>query len=288
MITLSHYDLISPSSYYIKDVGHIKPITLSEIDGLPNKYQTYYDYVRFINLSKEDFIQLLQLSEDVVSALEQDQLDRGLTLEKYDLLILNQDILNFIILSLNFFFDENVSYYRDKCLFIVHDGDLSAGDDLTGKIKGIITRDNYDDVTDVILQRCAVKTREDIEEEHPKFKNEKARKMWERQRAIKKKREEKANKEDAKFFDIANIISAVSSKHPSLNMINIWDITVYNLYEQFSFLRDGVNFETSMLHYAVWGAESNEKVDIDAWFKRKALVTSNKTDDFFNMAKHQK
>ena len=84
-----------------------------------------------------------------------------------------------------------------------------------------------------------------------------------------KKREEKGLTSDT---ELANIISCVAAKnHNGLNMINIWDMTIYNLYEQFKLIRENNMHDAETLSVFVWGDESN-KFDIDAWFKEKFKV----------------
>ena len=39
-------------------------------------------------------------------------------------------------------------------------------------------------------------------------------------------------------FSLWNIIGAVTSRHPSLNLTNIWQLTVYQLYDQFARIRE--------------------------------------------------
>ena len=84
-----------------------------------------------------------------------------------------------------------------------------------------------------------------------------------------KKREEKGVASDT---ELANIISCVAAKnHNGLNMINIWDMTIYNLYEQFKLIRENNIHDAETLSVFVWGDESN-KFDIDGWFKEKFKV----------------
>lgn len=215
--------------------------------------------------------------------------DVGLELSVFDLHVLHKDMLSALLLALDFFISEDVTYLPTKQAFVIHRG-MNTSDPsqpVPENVVGYISRGNYQDVVDVIMQRCAVKTVDDIEEERPKFKNEKARLMWERQQAFLQRQREAESKANAEFFDLGNIISSLAYRQSGLNMINVWDMTVYNAYSQFEFERDGVVFDVSALSYSVWGADEKHKFDIDAWFKRKSPV-SGSSDDLFSMAQQAK
>ena len=67
-------------------------------------------------------------------------------------------------------------------------------------------------------------------------------------------------------FSLWNIIGAVTSRHPSLNLTNIWQMTVYQLYDQFARVRDQVAFDVYSTRWAVWG---KDKLDQSLWFKQE-------------------
>lgn len=288
MIKLSKFDLISPSPYLIDDVGHINAIRLRDIDSLPHKYDTYRQYLSVLLLDIEDYVKQFKIPQSAIDRVKEQFLAEGMELCVFDLHIINQDILSVLIVVMDFFIQEDVSYDVKDKKFIIYNGIKHIdGRDEPDNIVGCINRDNYQDVVDVILQRLGVKSAEDIEEEHPKFANKKAQEMWERQQEFFKKQREKESDKNQEFFELGNIISALAYRKDGLNMINIWDMTLYNVLNQFEFQRDGVVYDISALNYSVWGSDDKHKFDIDAWFKRKAPVAGG-SDDLFSMAQNAK
>lgn len=289
MMRLSKYDLISPSAYLMDGVGHIKAVQLKDIDALPYKLDTYRWYLAALMFSINDYIEQLGVEQETIDSAKETYEASGLEFTVFDLHLVNAGMISTLLLALDFFISEDVSWDSKISAFVVHNGTSinENGEEVADDIVGHITRDNYQDVVDVILQRCAVKTADDIEEEHPRFKNEKARKMWERYQAFVKKQKEAETQKNSEFFELGNIISALAHKQPSLNMLNIWDMTIYNVYDQFDFERDGVGYDISALNYSVWGADEKHHFDIDAWFKRKSPVTGS-SDDLFSMAQNAK
>ena len=66
---LSYYDLVSPSPYNLNGVGHIKAVTLAEIDSLPYKLDTYLSYVNILKMDKDTYYKVTDMSEKDIDAL---------------------------------------------------------------------------------------------------------------------------------------------------------------------------------------------------------------------------
>ena len=85
---------------------------------------------------------------------------------------------------------------------------------------------------------------------------------------LQKGRAEKAKQTKAdKNMELGNIISAVANKSQSLNIINIWDLTVYQLWDCFSRLSNNSIYDIQSMSVAAWGNKDNY-CDATAWFKR--------------------
>ena len=81
-------------------------------------------------------------------------------------------------------------------------------------------------------------------------------------------RSEKAKHTKAdKNMELGNIISAVANKSQSLNILNIWDLTVYQLWDCFSRLSNNSIYDIQSMSVAAWGNKDNY-FDATAWFKR--------------------
>lgn len=84
------------------------------------------------------------------------------------------------------------------------------------------------------------------------------------------KAKEKENKRKAQkdFYNMSlpNIISATAAKNPGLNIINIWDATLFQLYDQFEKAQNDDAHYMNSVRVAVWGDEKNQ-FDPSLWYK---------------------
>lgn len=236
---LSYFDLISPCPIHVKGVGNIFSPVLRSIAEIGAETYNFY-------------LSLLLSDENMLFS------DNAMT--------------EFLKNALDFFFKEEIFYYRAENCFIVTNNASSALADIealsggrklsdTG-IVGVITQENFSQICDLILQLNNIRPRDaDI----TKVKNKKAADIMKK---IQKGRSDRQkNKKADKNMEIANIISAVANRHPSLNMTNIWDLTVYQLWDAFSRLSNNNIYDIQSMSVAAWGNKDNH-FDAAAWFKR--------------------
>ena len=308
---LDHFTLISRKPLKVSNVGSIKPIFLHEIEDITihvyNNFlsilmldiDTYYkwmekedDYFRYYSQEQK------QKVLDVKKQYEELDTEEKLSVSFYDLLMYDELLICSFIEAFDFFFEEEVDFVVNgneitdaQFSFITYNKvdtpqkiKLNNGNEYSTiktnrELVGVINRSNFKDVVDIILQRNSVQMEEEITaEDLTKVKNKNKvmqlmEKMKKGQKQLDKTREKKREEKGiASDTELANIISCVAAKnHNGLNMINIWDMTIYNLYEQFKLIRENNIHDAETLSVFVWGDESN-KFDIDAWFKEKFKV----------------
>ena len=308
---LDHFTLISRKPLKISNIGSIKPIFLHEIEDITihvyNNFlsilmldiDTYYkwmekedDYFRYYSQEQK------QKVLDVKKQYEELDTEEKLSVSFYDLLMYDELLICSFIEAFDFFFEEEVDFVVDgneitdaQFSFITYNKidtpqkiKLKNGNEYSTiktnrELVGVINRSNFKDVVDIILQRNSVQMEEEITaEDLTKVKNKNKvmqlmEKMKKGQKQLDKTREKKREEKGvASDTELANIISCVAAKnHNGINMINIWDMTIYNLYEQFKLIRENNIHDAETLSVFVWGDESN-KFDIDAWFKEKFKV----------------
>ena len=308
---LDHFTLISRKPLKVHNVGSIKPIFLHEIEDITihvyNNFlsilmldiDTYYkwmekedDYFRYYSQEQK------QKVLDVKKQYEELDTEEKLSVSFYDLLMYDELLICSFIEAFDFFSEEEVDFVVNgneitdaQFSFITYNKidtpqkiKLKNGNEYSTiktnrELVGIINRSNFKDVVDIILQRNSVQREEEITaEDLTKVKNKNKvmqlmEKMKKGQKQLDKTREKKREEKGvASDTELANIISCVAAKnHNGLNMINIWDMTIYNLYEQFKLIRENNMHDAETLSVYVWGDESN-KFDIDAWFKEKFKV----------------
>ena len=268
---LDYFTLISPDPLHIHGVGDIKSPTLSEISKLESKINTYNYYVTILLLNIGSYYEEFEKEEGMFFYYPNDLKNKMLKLrDEYASMnnkqkekitfynfLMNDDILKFKVAeALNFFIVDKVEFSDKYNMFVTYNGDLD--DDGNLKITGAIHAAIYDDVIDIIMQRINIENKRQ-EKKNLKIKNKIAEKLLEKM----KKGESQKKKNDEKT-SIANIISSLSSHHQSLNIVNIWNLTVYQLYDQFSKTRINDTYKISSRSISIWG-DKDKKFDDMLW-----------------------
>ncbi len=139
-------------------------------------------------------------------------------------------------------FDEALSF------FVCSDSSISVGDLLEEEfyeIRRVVRKINYLNGEESTAEL--------------KFRNNAARRIYEQTQ----QRRKKVTKKD-ESINLPNIISAVSVGHNSYNLTNIWELTIYQLYDQFFRQNMKVQMDTIGLRWAAWG---KDKFDFDMWYR---------------------
>ena len=182
----------------------------------------------------------------------------------YSIIENNDSIKDIYLEILDFFFVEKVIYY-DRYFIIVNP---NVSEDSLSKedIVGFINSDLFFTVIEILQQICCIYEKNNEPKEELKFKNEFTRKMYEKLQKAKKEQKARKAKESSKDLSLPNIISAVSNMHPSINPINIWDMTIYQLCDSFNRLQVNKIYEINRTTVAVWGDEK-KTFDSSLWYK---------------------
>ena len=250
MIKLDYFDCISPLPLEFTNVGKIKSPKLIDIAEI--SYYMYSIYIAHLRMTPEEYFEAYHKDEEV-------DFDYVLNLTKFDL-VKNDDRFRKIIQSaLNFFFEESFEYFPEYSAF------LSVEENDDGKTAtGIINDDNYAQVVEVILQRVHIEPDENEVDDISKIKNKRGRKIYEKMMKRRKKfKKAKANNPD---LTMANIIAAVATRSSNLNWVNIWDITVFHLFDEFERLQINDQYNIASTQVAAWGDKDN-KFKFGLWSK---------------------
>lgn len=166
----------------------------------------------------------------------------------------DKKLITEIATALSFFTDKKFEFYKDQNAFLCKNQDV---------VSAYIDLRIYDEISDLILQRNGIS--KSVPEEKPKFKSKFAEKLYYRT----KKAEEKnaKNKTSDQAYELPNIISATAAKHNSINIINIWDMTIYQLYDQFQRLQTNCFYDMNAMTASVWGDEKKQ-FDATMWYKK--------------------
>ena len=243
-----YFELLSPDPVQVPSVGGVKSPTLREISSLG--YNTYRHYLAVLSLDLDSYLSMTGMSE--LYALLSEEEKTKMTL--FDLLLSSPPSCALIQNMLDFFMEGTGTFSESQHAFLV-----CADDGQTG----LITRENYLTVCDLIGQRNYLKPRRG--EDLSKVKSKKALEI------VKKLQKGRAEKEKLAKTDqnmeLGNIISAVANRSQSLHILNIWDLTVYQLWDCFSRLSGNNLYNIQSMSVAAWG-DKNHSFDASAWFKK--------------------
>lgn len=265
--------LLSGSSINVGNLT-IEPYTLSEIKDYG--YKSFMKNLQWFSLTIDDFIdstndvkkkKILEQSKADLKAFDFYMKLGGSEFRDALLIILAMvfkttdiKILNNKMIGIDF--EKNGIYLEGKNGLELNQEKLDSLKD--NEIK-IVHRENFDEIVKVVnLQNYLLKPR-DVVESTANPANDEVKALMEQMEKMRKKVEEKKSaqreQEGESNIDIADIISAVSSKSNSISKLNIWKLTLYQLYDEYTRLELIDNYDFS-IQAMMTGAK---KIDLKHW-----------------------
>ena len=168
----------------------------------------------------------------------------------FDVMIGFDDYRKILTEAFRFFTDCEIIYDAEQHCFVTDAG-------------GRITREVFDDLAPLILKFNCIKPRRDTAK---KFSGKRAKAIFDKIQKAKAAQQKHRGNADPNYT-IANMVSKLSSKHPSYNLLNIWDLTIYQLYDQFSCTCMNNQLDVIGLRWAAWGKED---FDFTQWYKKQS------------------
>lgn len=243
-------------------IGTLRKPTLKEISEITFEKFNAYEY--FLMLSPETYYTEFKNDKDkgeFWKSLTEDE-QNGITV--YDVITKDDAIRSIYIEMFNFFFVEKVIYHEGFFILLKENIAIDNPNDIEqDQIRGVIAKENISQVINLLQQICCINDEEESEDA-VKFKNNIAKKIYEKM--SKAKKENKKTKKADVNLSMPNIISAISNKHPSLNYLNIWDLTIFQLLDSFEKLRGNSIFEIDCTRISVWG-DKDKKFDPSLWYR---------------------
>lgn len=206
----------------------VKPITLREIKDIG--YIQYNQYLSVLTLKKEELI------------LESKDID----ISVFELIIKSdsQMLKDLLVGAISFFLREK----KDEVLVHHLYGLIFGGTVKNPKDCFIVDNDNYGELVEVIKLQNGIVTISEFDNFSPE--NDKANSIiakFKKGREEVKKAKAKKDKGDGSNIDFADIVSAVSTKSNTYNKTNVWDLTIYQLYDEYKRLEMISGYETSIM-----------------------------------------
>lgn len=241
------------------DVGGVlvKQPTLHEIFKEAG-YDAYSAYVYVLGLTLEQFFEatekhipgLRQAFEEMSPELQEQ-------LNTYEVLLAEPNWRALLMKALSFFVIGDIVFDEETGrLMVARDGHEAV----------VITVDLFRNIRSFVYQAGCFKR----EEEKPKeeqFANSAAKRIYEELMAIKGEMKKKTKETLNPNMELWNLIGAVSTKSHGYTLLNIWGLTVWQLYDQFSRINTNTYLEGYAFKWAAWGTD---KFDFDSWYKNSS------------------
>lgn len=231
----------------LEGLGTFTPPKLHDLAGGDSGYKKYDIYLRLFTMSSEDFADSIGAREkyDTLSFEDQQRMTPLFFLTE------NPEFRRLFIEALDFFMAESPRFDPlTKTIFFIDDA---------GEKTGVLDSGGFYSLSAIIRASACIE-----QEDKPpkKFRNEATRKRYLQLQAGRKKLK-KASQNNSDL-DLSNVISAVCARHPSYNLLNIWDMTIYQLYDTFARMNVNFQVDVSSLRWAAWG---KDPFDMTLWYK---------------------
>lgn len=269
---LDYFSLISPLPFYVNGVGSIKSPTLREISKI--NYYTYQVYLSNLLLDPGSYYEMIDKTEgaylcnfteqekDTILRIRSEYMNLDEKSKEdisiYNIMVFDKFLIDSLLCTLNFFFEDEIIYDTKNRVFSLFNGTVDDNNRKTPT--GMIHENNYNEIIDIILQRVNVDKKKD-EHKNLKVKNKTAERLLKKMKKAKKEAEKKEDKK----MEIGNLISSISAHSKTLNILNIWDLTIFQLYDQFTRMRYEDSYVMNSTSVSVWGDKEN-KFDDTIWF----------------------
>lgn len=241
-------------------IGTLRKPTLKEISQITFDRFSFYEF--FLKLSPEIYYTKLRKENDGEAywgSLTEEEQDK---ITIYNIIEEDDKIRSTYVEIFNFFFVETV-IYQEGFFILLKDEVANPEKIKREQVRGAIAKDNFPQVMSLLQQICCIYNEEESLDDM-KFKNNLARKLMEKMLKAKKK-EQEAKKSDLNLT-IPNIISSLANKHPSLNYVNIWDLTIFQLLDAFNRTQANSMYDIDSTRVSVWGDEK-KTFDVSLWYK---------------------
>ena len=252
-----YFDMLSGEPLLLQGVGHIKSPLLRDIcpsSGIG--YRKYHLYLNFLSWEKEHLLKYDQLMQyRGASKLNREQFG------VFDIATLLKPTRELYRGVLSFFIVEDIVWDEANRRFVI----CVNNEDGTNKqtVVGEINRDNFDSVRRVILQSNFIGL--DKDEEPVRHSSDKSKELWEKaQKYLEEQAKSNSGKEEKPEYHISNIISKLCAAHPSYNLLNIFNLTIFQLYDsffQFGYLR------SSDLNERIFSNHGGDKFKFEDWLR---------------------
>lgn len=215
-----YFDMLSGEPIHLQGVGHLRSPKLRELRPTSGiGYRAYNMYLNLLSWDKEHLLQYDRLMQyRGASKLNRDALN------VFDVATLLGQTRELCRGVLSFFMLEELIWDEKKRRYVAINPE-------TQEPVGEINRNNFEEIRRLMLQCNFIGLdKDDVPAAHS---TDKSKELWEKTQGFLKEQAESEVKEDKPEYHLSNIISKICAIHPSYNLLNIYDLTIFQLYDAF-------------------------------------------------------
>lgn len=244
----------------------LKKPKISDIEEIG--YNDFYLFESFLKMTPKVFYEEMDLigAKDHWDQLTQEEKDN---LTMYQAICENKKLQDIYCEVFKFFIETEYVRFSNGIFFLLKEDvdPLEIEKEEVGKnISGIIFEDIFGEILFMLQQICGVNDDSETPIDEIKFKNKMAKEMYLKMKEAEK--QEKKRKTNNPDFYLDNIVSAVSNRHPSINPLNVSELTVFQLLDSFNRLMENAIYEIDSTRVSVWGDEKNT-FKASLWYKNR-------------------
>lgn len=246
----TYEDLISGDSIYVQGLGHFRSPLLEEIK--PTKGIGAWTYNLYLNLLSWDKNEYLSFFKETIGRRAK-ILSKNEKLGVFDMVTVIESSRELLQKAMAFFMDEKLSWDEKERAFYTSS---KTDEELVGRID----RNNFEEVRDMMLQMNYINVGESAKP--LKHSSAAAQELWERAQQYLKEESTKATPD--KNMNLGNIISKLCAANTGYTLLNIYNLTVFQLYDQFfqyGYLR------AMNLNEMAFSNHGGKDFDMRAWLK---------------------
>lgn len=227
----------------------IRPPTLSEISQIG--YTTFQQNISLLMLSLDDMINTIDDFE-MQATLKANRFQYKV----FDLYMVSSELRQLLAETFKFLFNTEDVLIDDEDF-----GDIKIVIDESY----VINRDNYDNIVEIIRMQNNPQISSENSDDDDDYKpaNDLAKSIVDKikkGKEIVRKSKAMDSKSDSEGITILDMISSVTAISNSINKLNVWDYTVYQLYEEFARLNKIENYRLQ-----IQASMFSSEIEIEHW-----------------------
>lgn len=240
--------LLANSPFVYQGIGTMHSPTLRTIfDGTTDNLQTYYFAKALLDDNRENVIKILNSISENITSTEK--------LPLFEEIIKTENRRNFFAKVLSLFFINRIGFDDSVGAFL-----LLPTDETDNALQGYINNDTFDLYLSIIGQLL-----HDIKS-LPEKQEDYSGKPPEVLKALEafKKYENQEKSDNSKDYTLQNIISKMCISGCGYNLLNIYDLSIWQLLDQFQAYSQNRISRITERSFSIWGGED---FDFGLWLK---------------------